>query len=159
MPETTPSQIDISKAGATVQPAPAPEVPPTVPEAVPAPAPAPEAPPITAAPGSSPLAVFSHVGGLFTTALAPLVLYFVARSSAKHAFAVPHAREALNFQITILLAFIVLFVLTKIPVISVFAWALLPALIIGDILFVVFAAFNAVNGQPHRYPIALRLVK
>ena len=99
------------------------------------------------------LAVFSHVGGLFTSALAPLVLFLIARSDPKLAFATHHAREALNFQITLFIAFIVLLV---IPIIG---WVLLPALFFYDAIFVIIAAIKTVNGEHWRYPLILHLIK
>ena len=84
--------------------------------------------------------------------LAPLIIFLIARDDAKLNYAVPHAREALNFQITMLIAAIVLTV-------SVVGIALLPALVLYDTACVIIGSIKAINGDPWRYPLTLRLIK
>lgn len=98
------------------------------------------------------LAVGAHVGGLFTCVLAPLIIFLIARDDAKLGFTVEHAREALNFQITMLIAAIVLTV-------SIVGIALLPALALYDTACVIIASIKTINGDPWRYPLTLRLIK
>ena len=98
------------------------------------------------------LAVGAHTGGLFTCVLAPLIIFLIARDDAKLNYAVPHAREALNFQITMLIAAIVL-------VVSVIGIALIPALALYDTACVIIGSIKAINGDPWRYPLTLRLIK
>ena len=98
------------------------------------------------------LAVGAHVGGLFTCVLAPLIIFLIARDDSKLAFTVEHAREALNFQITMLIAAIVLTV-------SLVGIALLPALALYDTACVIIASIKTINGDPWRYPLTLRLIK
>ena len=98
------------------------------------------------------LAVGAHVGGLFTCVLAPLIIFLIARDDSKLAFTVEHGREALNFQITMLIAAIVL-------AISLVGIALLPALALYDTACVIIASIKTINGDPWRYPLTLRLIK
>lgn len=112
-------------------------------------APAPRTLPDTA---NSLLAVGAHVGGLFTCVLAPLIIFLIARDDSKLAFTVGHGREALNFQITMLIAAIVLFF-------SIVGIALLPALALYDTACVIIASIKTINGDPWRYPLTLRLIK
>ena len=98
------------------------------------------------------LAVGAHVGGLFTSVLAPLIIFLIARDDAKLAYTTPHAREALNYQITMLIAGIVLTV-------SLVGLILIPALLLYDTTCVIIASIQAINGDPWRYPLTLRLIK
>ena len=98
------------------------------------------------------LAVGAHVGGLFTCVLAPLIIFLIARSDAKLAYTTPHAREALNFQLTMLIVGIVLAV-------SLVGIALIPALLLYDTACVIIASIKAINGEHWRYPLTLRLIK
>ena len=98
------------------------------------------------------LAVGAHVGGLFTCVLAPLIIFLIARDDSKLAFTVEHSREALNFQITMLIGYIVLFF----SIVGIF---LIPALVLYDIACVIIASIKTINGDPWRYPLTLRLIK
>ncbi|MBQ6656350.1 MAG: DUF4870 domain-containing protein [Ottowia sp.] len=119
-------------------------------------APALEAPQATARTlpdtANSLLAVGAHVGGLFTCVLVPLIIFLIARDDSKLAFTVGHGREALNFQITMLIAAIVLTV-------SLVGIALLPALALYDTACIIIASIKTINGDPWRYPLTLRLIK
>jgi len=84
--------------------------------------------------------------------LGPLIVWLTRRDQS--AFVAEQAKEALNFNITVLIAAVVCYVLT---------WAL-----IGILLFVVLwvywlvmtiiAAMKASEGVSYRYPLALRFV-
>ena len=65
------------------------------------------------------------------------------------------AKEALNFQITVLLAGIVSCMLIFILV----GFLLLWALGILNLIFVIIAAIQVSDGKPYRYPFNLRLIK
>lgn len=105
-------------------------------------------------------AVGAHVGGLVAPLLvpfiggvvAPLVIWLMKRDELP--FVADQAREALNFQITVLIAGAVCgllsFVLIGIP--------LLFALLIADLVFCILAAIKASEGVAYRYPFTLRLV-
>ena len=69
-------------------------------------------------------------------------------------FAGAQAKEALNFQITLLLAGIVscLLIVVLIGILMLWVLGLL------NLIFVIIAAIKVNDGQPYRYPFALRLV-
>lgn len=71
------------------------------------------------------------------------------------AFVATEAKEALNFQITMAIAFLVAGLLAFVLV----GFLLIALLAIVDLVMVVVAALSASKGQPYRYPVALRLVK
>lgn len=65
-----------------------------------------------------------------------------------------HAKEALNFQITIMLAFIVSAILVLVLV----GVVLLVVVAIAQVAFSIIAAIKANDGEPYKYPFTLRLV-
>ncbi len=110
----------------------------------------PYAPPPIDSGGS--LAVVSHLGMFVGGFVLPLVIYLT--EGKKNGFVRHHSREALNFQITLTLAYIVSFVLMIILIgILVFfvVW-------VGSIALMIVAAVKVNNGEPYRYPVALRLI-
>lgn len=96
------------------------------------------------------LAILSHaltfVGGF----LAPLIIYFIKKDES--AFISNHAKESLNFQITIFIIIVVLFI-TIIGIL--FAW------LIGiiSVVLVIIASIRASEGKLYRYPFSIRLIK
>jgi uncharacterized Tic20 family protein len=90
--------------------------------------------------------------------LGPLVIWLIKRDSLP--FAADQSREALNFNITVLLIAIGLWIITFIT----FGIGLLLTVPLGLALFVywivftIIAAVNANNGIRYRYPMTLRLV-
>ena len=71
------------------------------------------------------------------------------------------AKEALNFNITVAIAFFVLFLLT-LGTLGLGAILTVPLMIIVGIAWLVFtviAAIKANDGVSYRYPMTLRLVK
>jgi len=102
------------------------------------------------------LAILAHIGGLLTSWIAPLVLMLVSKPyTLDGAFARDNAREALNFQITLLLAYFVAFALSFILIGILVFWGLF----LMNLILCIVAAVHASNGQTYRYPFTLRLVK
>ena len=116
-------------------------------------------------------AMFAHLsallGGLVTSGWAgnigffvgPLVIWLMKKDTMP--FVNDQAKEALNFAITVSIAFLVLMVLT---VMTFFVGAVLTVplmLIIGvtALVFIIIAAMKANEGVAYRYPFALRLIK
>lgn len=82
----------------------------------------------------------------------PLVFYFT--SGEKQPFVRHHASEALNFQITVLIASLAAFVLMFVLI----GFVLLPVIIIASWVFTIQAAIAANRGEWYRYPVSIRLV-
>lgn len=70
-------------------------------------------------------------------------------------FARRNSVEALNFQITLLIGYIISFVLTFV-IIVIF---LFVALAIAAIVFMILASIVTYNHKDYRYPINIRMVK
>jgi hypothetical protein len=112
-------------------------------------------------------AVFAHLsallGGMLTSGggifLGPLIIWLVKKDTMP--FVADQAKEALNFAITVLLAFAALVVLTVITfgIGAVLAVPLGIVIAIAAVVLIIIAATEANKGVAYRYPIALRLVK
>jgi uncharacterized Tic20 family protein len=117
--------------------------------------------PLPATPGNEEKqwAFFAHLSALvgfvipFGSLLGPLIIWQMKKNEMP--FVDDQGKEALNFQITMAIAFIVCCVLMLILI------GFLLAVIVGliDIIFTIIAAIAANNGQAYRYPFNLRLIK
>lgn len=97
--------------------------------------------------------MLAHLGGIVIGFLAGLIVMLVF--GKRSAFTDDQAKEALNFQITLLIGYLISFVLVFV-LIGIF---LLFALSILNIVFCIIAGVAANNGERYRYPVCLRLVK
>lgn len=96
------------------------------------------------------MALLSHILTFVAAFLAPLVIYLVKKDES--AFVSSHAKESLNFQITL---FIVSFAL----IITVVGILLLWLVGIAALVFVIIATIRASEGKLYKYPFTLRLIK
>lgn len=106
-------------------------------------------------------AVATHVLGILTTFLGPLVLYFAFRKNASP-WLREHLDESLNYWILVTVAFILLIVLTIVLGTSgaVIFVALLAVLVVGvALLFGVISIVKAAMGKPSHYPLNVKMVK
>ena len=98
-------------------------------------------------------AMLGQLGGIILGFIGPLIVMLVF--GPRNAFVKKESTEALNFQITVLIGYIVSFVLMFI-VIGIF---LFFAVWILSIIFCVIAAVKNNQGIEYRYPINIRFVK
>lgn len=97
-------------------------------------------------------ASFAHLGGILGF-LPSLIIWLVFKD--RGAFTNSEGKEALNFQITILIAYVVGSILSVVGIgllISLAAWVI-------AIIFSILAFLKAKDGFAYRYPFALRLIK
>jgi len=99
------------------------------------------------------LATLTHMLGIVLGIIGPLIIWFLKRE--RPSFSANAAREALNFQITIFIAFIVCMILKSIP----FGLLLLPVILIANLVLSIIAALNAAKGKAYRYPVSIRLIR
>lgn len=99
------------------------------------------------------MAMLCHLLGLFTSFVGPLILWLIKKDEMK--FVDDQGKEALNFQITVLIASIIASLLTAVCI----GLILLPAIGIADVVFCILAAVAANKGQAYRYPATIRLIK
>ena len=115
-------------------------------------------------PASEPLpeernwSVGAHVGALVGNVFAlgqivvPLVIWLAKKDESP--FIADHARESLNFQISMTLYFVISGALTYLLV----GFLFIAILAVLEIICVVIAAVHASRGQRYRYPFTLRLI-
>ncbi len=98
------------------------------------------------------LAMLAQLLGIFTGFLGPLVIYLM--NGDKDPFVRHHSAEALNFQITLFIAYMVSAVLILVLI----GLVLLPVIWIVSLVFMIQATIGANRGEWYRYPVNLRLV-
>ncbi|QST02858.1 DUF4870 domain-containing protein (plasmid) [Pontibacillus sp. ALD_SL1] len=92
------------------------------------------------------------------TLVAPLVLWLVKKEESS--MINDHGREAVNFQLSLLIygiAFMV-FTIVTLGVGMVTGFILLPAYYIVTILFPILAAVKASEGKDYKYPLTIPLI-
>jgi uncharacterized Tic20 family protein len=89
----------------------------------------------------------------------PLIVWLIKRDTLP--FAADQAKEALNFNITMAIAFAILVVFTIITlgIGILLAWPIGAILFIAWIVLTIVAAIKSNEGVAYRYPFTLRLVK
>jgi len=85
--------------------------------------------------------------------LGPLVIYLIKRGQSS--FVEENAKESLNFQITMILAFII----SAILVVMWIGFVLLAILSVAEVVLVIIATIRASENKIYRYPFNLRLIK
>jgi uncharacterized Tic20 family protein len=98
------------------------------------------------------LAILSHILTLIAGFLAPLVIYLVKKDES--AFVREHAKESLNFQLTLLLAYLVCFILIIVLI------GILGFVVVGvaQLVLVIVATIRAADNQLYRYPFTIRFI-
>lgn len=94
-----------------------------------------------------------HLGGIFFNILPSLIGYLVLKDRGP--FIREHTRTALNFQITLVIAYAVGLVLMFV-VIGIFV--VLAASVL-NIVFSIIAAIAANKGESYTYPVAIKFIK
>jgi hypothetical protein len=98
-------------------------------------------------------AMLAHLLGIFTCFVGPLVIWLVKKD--EHPFVDEQGKEALNFQITIAIAFIAASLLSFLCI----GFLLFPAVGVVNLVFCIMACIAANKGEHYRYPVSLRIVK
>ena len=98
------------------------------------------------------MAVLAHVLGIIVGFIGPLIIYLVANNDP---YGKSQAKEALNFQITVLIGVIVGIILTIVGIGVIILWAIS----IANLILCIMAAIAASKGEDYRYPFAIRLIK
>ena len=98
-------------------------------------------------------AIISHIGGLL--GLLPSLVIYLIKKNSDDPFTLHHAKEALNFQITVT---VIVFVCMLLSFIGIGPF-LLPFVMIGNIIFCIIAAVSASNGNYYRYPLNIRFIR
>ena len=117
-----------------------------------------EAPPVGAEPTTlskddTNMAMLCHILAIFTGFLGPLIIWLIKKDES--AFVDHHGKEALNFQLTLLIAWVASGLLTFVCI----GFFLMPVIGIVDLVLCIMAAVSSSRGEEYRYPINIRFVK
>lgn len=99
------------------------------------------------------LAMLAHLLGIVSGFIGALIIWLIKKDQS--AFIDEQGKEALNFQITMLIAFVVAGMLMVILI----GALLMPLLFVANLVFCILAAVAVSKGEHYRYPVALRLLK
>ncbi|PZE19590.1 DUF4870 domain-containing protein [Paenibacillus xerothermodurans] len=99
------------------------------------------------------LAVLSHVLCFVAPIIAPLVIWLLKKDQSWYVG--EHAKESLNFQISLA---IYCFISSLLSIILI-GFVLIIALSIFGLIVVIVAAVRAYKGEIYRYPLSIRLIK
>ena len=97
-------------------------------------------------------ATLIHIGGIFFSFVPALIGYLVLKD--KGPFVRAHTATALNFQITMAIAYVVSYILWLIII----GWLITIAIGIVVIVFSIIAAVKANQGQLYTYPLTIKFV-
>lgn len=115
-------------------------------------APAYAGPPAT--PDDKTMAMLAHLLAIVTGFIGPLIIWLIKKDQSP--FVSDQAKEALNFEITLAIGWVVIFIL---GMLTCFAHLLYVPLLVLNLVFCLMAGLKAKDGIAYRYPFALRLIK
>ena len=101
------------------------------------------------------VALITHLSGIIAGFIVPLIIWLINKDKPEKSWLNDQSKEALNFQITLLIVYVVGIILSVILIgalINLIAW-------IACIVFSIIAGLAANKGEAYRYPFALRLIK
>jgi uncharacterized Tic20 family protein len=99
------------------------------------------------------MAMLCHLLAIVLGFIGPLIIWLIKKEDSP--FVDDQGKEALNFQLTILIAVAVSFALMFVCI----GFILLPAVGILDLVFCIIAGLKANNGEAYRYPMNIRFIK
>ena len=98
------------------------------------------------------IVVLTHLGGAIFSFVPSLIVWLLKKDES--AYIGEQAREALNFQITIILAHVVSWILMFVLI----GFALMVLVWLANVILSIMAAIAVSKGENYRYPFALRLI-
>lgn len=100
------------------------------------------------------MALLAHILGIFTSFVVPLIIWLIKKDDE---FIADQAKEALNFHITVIIAY---FAITVIAIVTMgIGFILYPVLGIAVLVLGIIAGLKANDGIAYRYPCTIRLIK
>ena len=104
-------------------------------------------------------AMFCHLSALagllfpFGSVIGPLIVWLVKKEEMP--LVAEHGRKSLNFQLTMMIAYIVCFMLMFVVV----GVILMPLVALFSLIMVVVSAIKANDGKEVKYPMAIEFIK
>ncbi|KRA21231.1 MULTISPECIES: DUF4870 domain-containing protein [unclassified Lysobacter] len=110
------------------------------------------------------LALITHLSAIVAGFVVPLIIWLINKDKPEKSFLIDQAKEALNFNITLLIVYVILtVVITILTIVTLGLGSVLSILIwlvwLGSIVLFIIGGIKANNGERYRYPFALRLIK
>lgn len=99
------------------------------------------------------LGLLAHLLSLFFGFIPPLVIWLIKKDESQ--FVAHHAKEALNFQISMLIYFIGAGILCLLLI----GFLLLPILALFNLIVIIIATISASKGEAYRYPLTIRFIQ
>ena len=99
------------------------------------------------------IALLTHLGGIFFSFLPGLIVWLLKKDDSP--FLGDQAKEALNFQLTVLIGYAISFVLVIVLIGILMLWVVG----IANVVLCIIAAVKSASGEKYRYPLTLRLLK
>lgn len=109
------------------------------------------------------MGMLAHLLGIFTSFVGALIIWLTQKESSP--FVEEEAKEALNFQITIMIYYAVVtvasFILTIVTLglFAMIAPVIYPALGIFAVVVSILGAVQAKEGKHYKYPLSIRFIK
>ena len=98
------------------------------------------------------IATITHLAGIVFSFAPALIVWLLKKDDSE--YIASQAKEALNFQITMLIAQFIAGILVWILI----GFMLLPIIWLLNIVLCIIAAISTSKGENYRYPICLRLI-
>lgn len=98
------------------------------------------------------IATMTHLGGALFSFVPALIVWLLKKDD--NAYISAQAKEALNFQITVILAQCIAGLLVFLLV----GLLLIPIIWLANVVFCIIAAISTSSGEAYRYPLTLRLI-
>jgi uncharacterized Tic20 family protein len=98
------------------------------------------------------LGMLAHLLGIVSGFIGPLIIWLIKKDES--AFVDDQGKESLNFQLTLLIAYVVSFVLMFF---CIGYFTFLAAWVVG-IIFSVIGTTTANRGERYRYPLCIRMI-
>ena len=118
------------------------------------------APPETQPPAAAPpskdectMAMLCHLLAIFTGWIAPLIIWLIKKDESR--FVDQQGKEALNFELTLMIGFVAGALTTCILI----GFFILAAVQVVNIVFGILSTIAVNKGEPYRYPLCIRFIK
>ena len=98
------------------------------------------------------VATITHLGGTVFSFIPALIVWVLKKDDSP--YIADQSKEALNFQITMLIAQFIAWVLVAILI----GFLLIGIVWLFNIVFCIIAAISSSKGETYRYPFCLRLI-
>ncbi len=112
-----------------------------------------ETPATPPTPDEKTMGILSHILCIVGGFIAPLIIYLIKKDES--VYIREQAKEALNFQLTMLICYIISWILIFVLI----GLLLVFLVLICNLVFIIIATIKASEGKLYKYPINFRFIK